>query len=79
MNCKQFLTLLDDLIDDSLTPETRADLQQHLTTGWVLDRGFESSYSKRFLWSLASGADVEDSYQGAASGVPLKQHFLTRL
>jgi hypothetical protein len=30
VNCKQFLTLLDDLIDDSLTAETRADLQQHL-------------------------------------------------
>lgn len=30
MTCKEFLALLDDLIDDTLTPETRADLQQHL-------------------------------------------------
>jgi anti-sigma factor RsiW len=30
VTCKEFLALLDDLIDDTLTPETRADLQQHL-------------------------------------------------
>ena len=30
MTCSEFLALLDDLIDDSVTPETRADLQLHL-------------------------------------------------
>ncbi len=30
MTCTEFLALLDDLIDDSVTPETRAELQQHL-------------------------------------------------
>ena len=30
MTCSQFLALLDDLIDDSVTPEMRAELQQHL-------------------------------------------------
>ena len=30
MTCTEFLALLDDLIDDSVTPETRAELQKHL-------------------------------------------------
>jgi anti-sigma factor RsiW len=30
VTCTEFLALLDDLIDDSVTPETRAELQQHL-------------------------------------------------
>jgi Putative zinc-finger len=30
VTCTEFLALLDDLIDDSVTPEVRADLQQHL-------------------------------------------------
>ena len=30
MTCTEFLALLDDLIDDSVTPEIRAELQQHL-------------------------------------------------
>lgn len=30
MKCSEFLALLDDLIDDSLTPEVRADFDQHL-------------------------------------------------
>ena len=30
MTCKEFLALLDDLIDDSVAPETRTELQQHL-------------------------------------------------
>ncbi len=30
MKCSEFLALLDDLIDDSLTPEVRADFEQHL-------------------------------------------------
>ena len=30
MTCSEFLALLDDLIDDSVTPEVRAGLQQHL-------------------------------------------------
>ena len=30
MTCKEFLALLDDLIDDTLTAELRTDLQQHL-------------------------------------------------
>ena len=32
MTCKEFLGLLDDLIDDSVTPEARAELQAHLGT-----------------------------------------------
>jgi hypothetical protein len=30
MTCTEFLALLDDLIDDSVTTKMRADLQQHL-------------------------------------------------
>ena len=30
MTCKEFLAHLDDLIDDSVTPEMRAELQTHL-------------------------------------------------
>ena len=30
MTCSEFLALLDDLIDDSVTSEMRADLQEHL-------------------------------------------------
>ena len=30
MTCSEFIALLDDLIDDSVTTEMRADLQQHL-------------------------------------------------
>ncbi len=30
MTCSEFLALLDDLIDDSVSPEVRADLQEHL-------------------------------------------------
>lgn len=30
MTCKEFLALLDDLIDDTVSPETRAELQTHL-------------------------------------------------
>jgi len=30
VTCKEFLTLLDDLIDDSVSAETRAELQDHL-------------------------------------------------
>ena len=30
MTCKEFLALLDDLIDDTVTAETRAELQAHL-------------------------------------------------
>jgi len=30
VTCTEFLALLDDLIDDSVSPETRAELQQHL-------------------------------------------------
>ncbi|MGD0832173.1 MAG: zf-HC2 domain-containing protein [Terracidiphilus sp.] len=30
MTCKEFLALLDDLIDDSVSAETRAELQTHL-------------------------------------------------
>lgn len=30
MTCKQFLSLLDDLIDGCITAETRAELEQHL-------------------------------------------------
>ena len=31
MTCTEFLALLDDLIDDDVSTETRADLQKHLT------------------------------------------------
>ena len=30
MTCTEFLALLDDLIDDEVAPETRAELQKHL-------------------------------------------------
>jgi anti-sigma factor RsiW len=30
VTCTEFLALLDDLIDDSVTVETRAELQSHL-------------------------------------------------
>ncbi len=30
MTCKEFLAMLDDLIDDTLSAETRADLEKHL-------------------------------------------------
>ena len=30
MTCTEFLALLDDLIDDSVTSEMRADLKEHL-------------------------------------------------
>lgn len=30
MTCTEFLALLDDLIDDTVTTEMRADLQEHL-------------------------------------------------
>ena len=30
MTCKEFLGLLDDLIDDSVSPEMRTELQTHL-------------------------------------------------
>jgi hypothetical protein len=30
VTCKEFLTLLDDLIDDTVTAEIRAELQTHL-------------------------------------------------
>ncbi len=30
MTCTEFLALLDDLIDDTVTAETRAELQAHL-------------------------------------------------
>lgn len=30
MTCTEFLALLDDLIDDEVTAEMRADLQEHL-------------------------------------------------
>ena len=30
MTCTEFLALLDDLIDDSLAAETRAEIEQHL-------------------------------------------------
>jgi len=30
MTCTEFLALLDDLIDDSVTTELRGELQQHL-------------------------------------------------
>ena len=30
MTCTEFLALLDDLIDDAVAPETRAELQKHL-------------------------------------------------
>jgi anti-sigma factor RsiW len=30
VTCREFLALLDDLIDDTVTAETRAELQAHL-------------------------------------------------
>lgn len=30
MTCKEFLALLDDLIDDTVTPEMRVELEKHL-------------------------------------------------
>jgi anti-sigma factor RsiW len=30
VTCSEFLTLLDDLLDGSVSPETRAELQAHL-------------------------------------------------
>ena len=30
MTCKEFLALLDDIIDGSVSPETRAELHTHL-------------------------------------------------
>ncbi|HWG21883.1 MAG TPA: zf-HC2 domain-containing protein [Terracidiphilus sp.] len=30
MTCTQFLALLDDMLDDVINPEMRADLRQHL-------------------------------------------------
>ncbi|MGB7548761.1 MAG: zf-HC2 domain-containing protein [Terracidiphilus sp.] len=30
MTCKEFLAMLDDLIDDTISAETRADLEKHL-------------------------------------------------
>jgi len=30
VKCKEFLALLDDLIDDSVSPEMRTELQTHL-------------------------------------------------
>jgi hypothetical protein len=30
MTCSEFLAMLDDMIDDSVTQEMRADLQDHL-------------------------------------------------
>jgi hypothetical protein len=30
VTCKEFLAVLDDVIDDSVTPEMRAELQKHL-------------------------------------------------
>jgi hypothetical protein len=30
VTCTEFLTMLDDLIDDAVTTEMRADLQEHL-------------------------------------------------
>jgi len=30
VTCTEFLAMLDDLIDDAVTPELRADLQEHL-------------------------------------------------
>ena len=30
MTCTEFVAMLDELIDDSLTPETRAELKEHL-------------------------------------------------
>lgn len=32
MTCTEFLALLDDLIDDSVTKEMRTELQEHLRT-----------------------------------------------
>ena len=30
MTCTEFLAMLDDLIDDAVTPQVRAELQEHL-------------------------------------------------
>jgi anti-sigma factor RsiW len=30
VTCSEFLALLDDLIDDEVSPDTRTELQQHL-------------------------------------------------
>jgi anti-sigma factor RsiW len=30
VTCKEFLAMLDDLIDDTISAETRADLEKHL-------------------------------------------------
>ena len=30
MTCTEFLAMLDDLIDDAVTPQLRAELQEHL-------------------------------------------------
>ncbi|WP_263352049.1 anti-sigma factor family protein [Acidicapsa acidisoli] len=30
MTCTEFLAMLDELIDDAVTPQTRAQLQKHL-------------------------------------------------
>ena len=30
MTCTEFLAMLDELIDDAVTPQTRAQLQEHL-------------------------------------------------
>lgn len=30
MTCSEFLAMLDDLIDDAVSPELRAELQEHL-------------------------------------------------
>jgi anti-sigma factor RsiW len=30
VTCSEFLALLDDLIDDAVTPDLRAELQEHL-------------------------------------------------
>ena len=30
MTCTEFLALLDELIDDAVTPQTRSQLQEHL-------------------------------------------------
>ena len=31
MTCSEFLALLDDLIDDAVTPQLRGELQEHLS------------------------------------------------
>ena len=32
MTCTEFLALLDDMLDEAVTPELRNDLQEHLST-----------------------------------------------